>query len=614
MVLALTLLMSSLTALAAVTKPNALPETGIVFADDFESYTISATEPNASLKTNWGYSGNSMSLGEENGNKYASALNAYYYGSVQFPGSKISSGKLKIAVDVRITSEMATGDGNHMITYSQWGGASDDKLYAWNAEKTDNGAKVYWSNGGHVGAKPTAGDANAVSDLTLNTWHTISIVVDYNEKTRSYYLDNNPVLTITDATRLNFIDLGICKSGSSANIDNVKIERLKASTEVDDGPIEVLSEDFNYSDTDALISGTGAYVVAQSADGSEAFARRDDLNKTVIGKSTGYKNGSIVFNQKAGVKYQSLVIPFQNGKTITKGKVNIQFNIWPAQATTPSDWNLGFGLHDTTRTATSYDWNSTWADATLFAGLTPWSRGVSFTFQNNRFTGGRSQIPGYYAETGGTAQSTWNDNYNNGVYLDMGVDGGKGQYYTIFIEADLDVGTVTTYIQKLTGNKAQTEKQFAYTTNIDTQYTTGANYDAFVISGIDGNIQNKGVLYIDTLRVTNEIRPEEMSAVKIMDGTSELNVAAITGTETLTVTFDAPAAVNGKKANVIIASYVGEELTGIVCDTDKTVKAGTNSFDLTINDKFAGANTVKAFIFTNFDEMYPLTDAAVYTK
>ena len=196
----------------------------------------------------------------------------------------------------------------------------------------------------------------------------------------------------------------------------------------------------------------------------------------------------------------------------------------------------------------------------------------------------------------------------------MGVDGGAGQYYTIFIEADLDVGTVTTYIQKLTGNKAQTEKQFAYITNIDTQYTTGANYDAFVISGIDGNIQNKGMLYIDTLRVTNEIRPEEMSAVKIMNGASELDVATITGTETLTVTFDAPAAVNGKKANVIIASYVGEELTGIVCDTDKTVKAGTNSFDLTINDKFAGANTVKAFIFTNFDEMYPLTDAAVYTK
>ena len=615
MVLTLTLLMSSLTALAAVTKPASLPETGVVFADDFEGYTSGDSEPNTSLKSNWGYSGNSMSLGEENGNKYASALNAYYYGSTQFPaGTKINSGKLKIDVDVRITDSMTTGDGNHIITYSQWGGTSDDRLYAWNAEKTDDGAKVYWSKGRHIAARPTATDADAVSDLTLNTWHTISIVVDYNEKTRSYYLDDNLVLTITDATRLNFIDLGICKSGSSANIDNVKIERLKASTEVDDDPIEVLSEDFNYSSTDALISGTGAYVVAQSADDSEAFARRDDLKETVIGKSSGYKNGSIVFNQKAGVKYQSLVIPFQNGKTITKGKVNIQFNIWPAQATTPSDWNLGFGLHDTTRTATSYDWNSTWADATLFAGLTPWSRGVSFTFQNNRFTGGRSQIPGYYAETGGTAQSTWNDNYNNGVYLDMGVDSGAGQYYTIFIEADLDVGTVTTYIQKLTGNKAQTEKQFAYITNIDTQYTTGANYDAFVISGIDGNIQNKGMLYIDTLRVTNEIRPEEMSAVKIMNGASELDVATITGTETLTVTFDAPAAVNGKKANVIIASYVGEELTGIVCDTDKTVKAGTNSFDLTINDKFAGANTVKAFIFTNFDEMYPLTDAAVYTK
>lgn len=607
--------MSSLTAFAAVTKPASLPETGVVFADDFEGYTNDDGEPNTSLKSNWGYIGNSMSLGEENGNKYASALNAYYYGSTQFPaGTKINSGKLKIDVDVRITDSMTTGDGNHIITYSQWGGASDDRLYAWNAEKTDNGAKVYWSKGGHVVARPTAADADAVSDLTLNTWHTISIVVDYNEKTRSYYLDNNPVLTITDATRLNFIDLGICKSGNSANIDNVKIERLKASTEVDDGPIEVLSEDFNYADKAAMIDATGAYVVAQSADGSKAFVKRDDLADTVIDKSTGHKNGSIVFNQKAGVKYQSLVIPFQNGKTITKGKVNIQFNIWPSKAATPTDWNLGFGLHDKTRKETAYNWDSTWADATLFAGLTPWSRGISYTFQNNRFVGGRAQIPGYYAETGGKAQSTWNDNYNQGVYLDMTKDGDAGQYYTIFIEADLDLGTVTTYIQKLTGVGAQTEKQFAYKTNIDTQYTNGAEYDAFVISGIDGNIQGKGILYIDTIRVTNEIRPEEMSAVKIMNGASELDVATITGTETLTVTFDAPAAVNGKKANVVIASYVGNELKGIVCDTDKTVKAGTNSFDLTINDKFAGANTVKAFIFTNFDEMYPLTDAAVYTK
>lgn len=580
--------MSSLTAFAAVTKPASLPETGVVFADDFEGYTNGGVEPNNSLKTNWGYSGNSMSLGEENGNKYASALNAYYYGSAQFPsGTKISSGKLKIDVDVRITDSMATGDGNYIITYSQWGGANDDKLYAWNAEKTDDGAKVYWSKGGHVGAKPTAADANAVSDLTLNTWHTISIVVDYNEKTRSYYLDNNPVLTITDATRLNFIDLGICKSGNSANIDNVKIERL-APEPVDENLL--LSEDFE----DYKFQGSQKYVRVGGSDSTNAYEKAaGDLFKSkwnntdadLAKGNDGYMG--YVNTDSTGNKYYywgnkiDYVRPTDKA-VISSGKLELSFRTY-IPADIPANQGVYLEMHTNTN-------------------------GWFMPFIAKRTADGVSIFCG----TGDNCTNLYSPDKQQGTEIKTTV--GWHKLKAVF---DFDERTIVYTIDDDT-----TVKHSDNAIGVDALSRCNLDW-GFCVRMVDTKTENADTVYdliqntkigVDDF-VLRKIPTQTVNTeLKIINGASELDVAAITGTETLTVTFDAPAAVNGKKANVIIASYVGEELTGIVCDTDKTVKAGANSFDLKINDKFAGANTVKAFIFTNFDEMYPLTDAAVYTK
>ena len=55
-------------------------------------------------------------------------------------------------------------------------------------------------------------------------------------------------------------------------------------------------------------------------------------------------------------------------------------------------------------------------------------------------------------------------------------------------------------------------------------------------------------------------------------------------------------------------------MQGIVSSVNALIVKGSNSIALTADDKFAGADTIKAFIFSNFDNMYPMADAAVYTK
>ena len=593
MVLALTLLMSSLTALAAVTKPAAIPETGVVFYEDFSGYD--AANPNAALTANWGYQ-TSASIATENGNDYASSLNGYVFGDTLFnTKTPISSGKLKISVDVRIPSTYAVGNGTYAVTYAyNWGDVFDP----WNVVRTETGAAIYWANADWVNSapKPNSEKPNKVitSEIDCDKWYNLAVVIDYSEGTRTYCLNDNLVGTSAYTGNINFLSLGLAKSvstGYSAELDNVKIERFSETP--DPEPVDenlLLSEDFE----DYKFYGSQTYVRVGGSNSQDAYAKAaGDLFKSKWNNTDAdlAHNGTdymgYVNTDSTGNKYYywgnriNYVRPTDKA-VISSGKLELSFRTY-IPASIPENHGVYLQMHTNTS-------------------------GWFMPFIAKRTADGVSIFCG-------TGDNGSNDNVpdkQQGTEVKTTVG-----WHTLKAVFDFDERTIVYTIDDTT-----TVKHSENSTGVSVLYKCNLDW-GFYVRMVDTETENANTVY--NLIENTEIGVDDFvlrkiptqtvnKELKIMNGASELDVAAITGTETLTVTFDAPAAVNGKKANVIIASYVGEELTGIVCDTDKTVKAGTNSFDLTINDKFEGANTVKAFIFTNFDEMYPLTDAAVYTK
>ena len=592
MVLALTLLMSSLTALAAVTKPAAIPETGVVFYEDFSGYD--AANPNAALTANWGYQ-TSASIATENDNDYASSLNGYVFGDTLFnTKTPISSGKLKISVDVRIPSTYAVGDGTYAVTYAgEWGDVFDP----WNVVRTETGAAIYWANADWVNSAPNPNSEKPnkviTSEIDCDKWYNLAVVIDYSEGTRKYYLNDNLVGTSAYTGNINFLSLGLAKSGStgySAELDNVKIERFSETP--DPEPVDenlLLSEDFE----DYEFQGSQTYVRVGGSDSTNAYEKAaGDLFKSKWNNTDG--------DLAKGNEYMGYVNTESNGNKYYYWGNRINY-VRPADVATVSSGKLELSFR-------TYIPSGIAENQGIYLQMQTNSNGWFMPFIAKRTADGVSIFCG-------TGDNGSNDNVpdkQQGTEVKTTVG-----WHTLKAVFDFDERTIV-----YTMDATTTVKHSENSTGVSVLHKCNLDW-GFYVRMVDTASANKNTVYdmvqntymgVDDFILRKIPSQSENKVLKIMNGPSELDIATITGTETLTVTFDAPAAVNGKKANVVIASYVGNELKGIVCDTDKTVKAGTNSFDLTINDKFAGANTVKAFIFTNFDEMYPLTDAAVYTK
>ena len=317
MVLILTLLMSSITAFAAVTKPAAIPETGVVFYEDFSGYD--AANPNAALTANWGYQ-TSASIATENDNYYASSLNGYVFGDTLFnTKTPISSGKLKISVDVRIPSTYAVGDGTYAVTYAgEWGDVFDP----WNVVRTETGAAIYWANTAWVNSTPKPNsklenpdDDNDIitSEIDCDKWYNLAVVIDYSEGTRTYYLNDNSVGTSAYTGNINFLSLGLAKSGStgySAELDNVKIERL--STAVTFPEIGVAFED----DFEGYGVDTG-YITVKADD---KFSKKWNCNNA--GAYVYNPDGKNAFVYWSDIKYQ---VP--SGASATTGIMEYTFDL-----------------------------------------------------------------------------------------------------------------------------------------------------------------------------------------------------------------------------------------------------------------------------------------------
>ena len=606
MVLALTLLMSSLTALAAVVNPVPYPETGVVFSDDFEDYKVSGGKGASvqvtaghALRTNWNYNNNCWVL--NNGEDNTSA----YWGDIwyQLPSGAtgVSSGVLEYSFDLYMFSTGITKGDLYMAIWKTTADKSFFPVTASVDSKDPTKMNIYFGTGDNRGARPSSETDHTLVTTNTDVWHNIKMRVDFENKTIDYYLDGNLAAShrgndtnsapTSECTLTGYV--GLCQTEATyIYVDNVKFERFVETP--DPEPVDenlLLSEDFE----DYKFYGKQTYVRVGGSNSQDAYAKAaGDLFKSKWNNT----DADLAYNGTDYIGYVNKEASTSNKYYYWGNKINY---VRPTDKAVISSGKLELSFR------------------TYIPAIIPENHGVYLQMHTN---------------TNGWFMPFIAKRTADGVSIFCGT----GDNFTNPYAPDKQHGTeikTTVGWHKLKAVFDFDERKIVYTIDDDTTVEhrdnaigvaalSKCNLDwGFYVRMVDTATENANTVY--NLIENTEIGVDDFvlrkiptqtvnKELKIMNGASELDVAAITGTETLTVTFDAPAAVNGKKANVIIASYVGEELTGIVCDTDKTVNAGTNSFDLTINDKFAGANTVKAFIFTNFDEMYPLTDAAVYTK
>lgn len=565
MVLALTLLMSSLTALAAVVNSGTMPETGVIFSDDFESYDVETT--GATIITGWNYSGGcgGVVYAETDGNKYYESGAIY---GVLKSGTAVSTGKLKLEYRAYVPSNLPTGANSYMVTYGKtsW----QPRYFPVNVVKTDDGAVICFgdsdiqsSETGNTGYAPRVSD-NAYVDISTDTWYKIDVYIDYDNHNIDFYV--NDVKKASHKSNGNaratancsFVSWGFAvdKDGG-VRIDDLKIERLAPE------PVPLPDENVLFEETFEEYDYTG----------SVALSNNDTLRAEVAKKwnySTGgsdawlttESNGNKYYYWGSGLKRQS-TYP-------SDGKIEFSYKVYVPKNTANDNYN-SIEL-----------WNG-----------------------NNGF------YPFYVVKNESDVSIYVGTGYNTTKYI--GYKPGPNCVDSC-VKKDVSFGWHN--LKLIIDHNAKTMTYYVDGEKIDhngnADGTAPVSYAAmewgFYVVNTTGSY-----IGVDDIVIRN-IPVISASSTKISKKSSEItsaDVSTIANGDVLTVDFEAPSASTG---NVVIAAYKDEQLQGIVSSVNALIVKGSNSIALTADDKFAGADTIKAFIFSNFDNMYPMADAAVYTK
>ena len=178
---------------------NPLPETGLIFYDDFESYAdgSEARKANGGIWANFG----GYSLAEINGKKvYNSSISSGYsfaYGTVP---STISAGRLKITLDVlggaMYSSRMAINDaGNIPSSYvSIWKPGSGHSVL-FSLANAGDGVGYLYAAGDYTMAQTKIGGDNCF-EIDLTTPNEVSVIVDYDLGTVEYFVNDRSVYKV----------------------------------------------------------------------------------------------------------------------------------------------------------------------------------------------------------------------------------------------------------------------------------------------------------------------------------------------------------------------------------------------------------------------------------
>ena len=158
--------------------------------------------------------------------------------------------------------------------------------------------------------------------------------------------------------------------------DGESIERTLLQQNFDDLSFPTAENSADFTDfyyegrkaTDGVIDTTDDFIAQpeKTADYVSAFDATE-------GKMLKFTHNDM-YPQDGTTKtyYKNLVIPFDEGMTASGGELTFEFDLMSAYtggANNMAYYDIGFGLHDLKQEATAFNYNTTMADATMFAGL-----------------------------------------------------------------------------------------------------------------------------------------------------------------------------------------------------------------------------------------------------
>lgn len=314
------------------------------------------------------------------------------------------------------------------------------------------------------------------------------------------------------------------------------------------------------------------YQSASSTDTSTAFVTQKDLTDdyaTVTSRGDGETGSNFRILQfkhsPTEADYQSLVFPFANNASVKSGKITIEFEamLEGTAGTVGGAFETAYGLRDTKNTATAFDYTSTWADATVFAGHETWSGHqkdltpalVGKRGKPSTWYGGPNVVEGSQASDWLAAHRLVQLNYTgktNTTVMDK---------YKIVVDLDNDIFEI--YFNDV----------LKYTSTYMPGGINDGEYDAFVLTTVHGNSSLYNYFYMDNLKVTREGAAEEVLTID----------SAAFEVEDETVAYNSEVAFDTNKMTITMSEEVGavnKELVKLSGSDDYTVSASGNVITL----------------------------------
>ncbi len=495
-----------------------------------------------------------------------------------------------------------------------------------------------------------------VAATAVNVWYTLQIDINVEKGLQQltvYERGNSTPIGTATASRLTTAAATTADSAKVAaekciwiysegyagtvSMDNFSLTKIIEVEEVPTGTTVLVDLDFEdevFATTANTQNSWGTMYRSQGSDTNytdmanwihKAYAHPYYYVKKVTDSSTSnnlMRLDMSTYGSTKACSAQYVQIPFKNNTVIDSGTLTVEFDAALYSNTDPT--RLAFGLHDTAETP-STKWNPwySWADASLFAGLTAWSgttKSLVAAYPNASL---RSALPDCYllADIEGTndfiprnnylAESDWNSRSYviNNTFATSNANPSSFSLTKFKFVIDLDNTSYKLYVNDLP------KGTFPYLPG-----TTNGSYDAFVFAmnvtsnSTDSNGRSAGGAcdgYLDNLKVTHvagDYGTVSTAPVITVDG-QELQSAQGVGFNSIISA--SSTYVKGESpygAKLVLAAYKNGELVAV----KENSRARTGILRVTARgyDGFAGADDIKAFFFIDDEAKFkPITNA-----
>ncbi|MBQ2695994.1 MAG: hypothetical protein IJF61_01680, partial [Clostridia bacterium] len=482
-----------------------------------------------------------------------------------------------------------------------------------------------------------------VAATEVNIWYTLQIDINVNtglQQLTVYKKGNATPIGTAKASRLTTAAATTADSAKVAaencvwiysdgyagtvSIDNFSLTKIIEVEDVPTGTTVLVDLDFEdevFATTANTQNSWGTMYRSQGSDTNytnmanwvhNSYAHPYYYVKKVTDSSTSnnlMRLDMSTYGSTKACSAQYVQIPFKNNTVVDSGTLTVEFDA--ALYSNTASTRLAFGLHDTAE-APSTKWNPwySWADASLFAGLTAWSGTTKSLVAAYPDANLRAALPDCYllADIEGTNDfiprnnyleaSDWNsrDYVINNTFATANANPSSFSLTKFKLVIDLDNSSYKLYVNDLL------KGTYPYLPG-----TTNGSYDAFVFAmnvtsnSTDSTGRSAGGAcdgYLDNLKVTHVAGDYgSVSTVPVItvDGQELKSVQGVGFNSIISASSTFVKGESPYGAKIVLAAYKNGELVAV--KENSRARTGILRVNARGYDGFAGADSVRAFFF-----------------